>query len=183
MDLAPLARAVPEHLDQGAEIATLGELNACDRARFVEALGWIFEESPWVAERAWARRPFAGVDALHAAMTEEVARATRDEQLALLRAHPDLGARAHMSDASAGEQAGAGLDRLAPAEFERLQRLNAAYRRKFGYPFLFAVSGSTSHQILDALERRLTSDAGDELGEALRQVYRIARFRLERAVR
>ncbi len=163
--------------------ATIDELNSGDRARFVDALGWVFEDSPWVADRAWARRPFAGLDDLHAALTAVVSGATSDEQLALLRAHPDLGARARMSRASAGEQAGAGLDRLDDEQFERLQRLNAAYREKFGYPFLFAVTGRTTHQILDALAQRLTSDPGEELAEALRQVSRIARIRLEATIR
>jgi 2-oxo-4-hydroxy-4-carboxy-5-ureidoimidazoline decarboxylase len=162
---------------------TLGQLNAFDRGRFVAALGWIFEDSPWVAERAWERRPFARLDDLHAAMTSAVAAATTDEQLALLRAHPDLGARARMSRASTSEQAGAGLDRVSDADFERLQQLNAAYREKFGYPFILAVTGRTTHQILDALTRRLPADPHEELAEALRQVYRIARIRLEATIR
>src|SRR4051794_33776935 len=129
---------------------TIDDLDARDCVRFVDAVGWVFEHSPWVAERACAARPFASVDRLHAAMCAIVAAASRDEQLALLRAHPDLGTRARMSDASIGEQAGAGLDRLTAAEFERLHRLNAAYREKFGFPFLYAVKGSTKHDILAA---------------------------------
>lgn len=163
--------------------ATIDDLNTCDRARFVGALGWIFEESPWVAEQAWERRPFAGVDELYAAMTSIVAAARPDEQVALLRAHPDLGARVRMSRASTSEQAGAGLDRLTDEQFEQLQRLNAAYREKFGYPFLLAVTGRTPHQILDALAHRLRADPREELAEALRQVYRIARIRLEATIR
>jgi 2-oxo-4-hydroxy-4-carboxy-5-ureidoimidazoline decarboxylase len=161
---------------------TIADLNACDRERFVAILGWVFEDSPWVAARAWRQRPFAGLDQLHAAMVAAVASASREEQLALLRAHPDLGTRTRMSDASAGEQARAGLDRLTPRELERLQRLNASYREKFGYPFLFAVKDCDTRQILDALERRLSSGAEEELAEALRQVARIARFRLETLV-
>ena len=113
-----------------------------DRAAFVNAFGWIFEHSPWVAERAFDARPFASLDALHAALTDQVERATFTERLALLQAHPDLGARARLSQASAKEQAGAGLDSLTPAEFEQLHRLNAAYRTRFGFPFLLAVKGS-----------------------------------------
>jgi OHCU decarboxylase len=158
---------------------TVSELNRLDRAEFIESLGWIFEESPWVAERAWDARPFANVDALHAAMTEQVEHATAVEQLALLRAHPDLGTRAHLSDASAGEQVGAGLDSLTPEEFDRLHRLNGAYRSRFGFPFLLAVKGSTKHDVLRALQERMESSPDDEYREALRQVYRIARFRLD----
>jgi 2-oxo-4-hydroxy-4-carboxy-5-ureidoimidazoline decarboxylase len=158
---------------------TIGELNACDRTRFVEALGWIFEDSPWVAERAWAHQPFSGVEPLHAAMVAAVEDATRHEQLQLLCAHPDLGTRARVSEASTGEQAGAGLDCLTPTEYERLEHLNAAYRDKFGFPFLFAVKGSTTHDVLDALARRLARAPHEEFVEALHQVYRIARFRLD----
>lgn len=158
---------------------TINELNALDHPAFTVALGWIFEGSPWVAERVWRLRPFDGIEQLHAAMTAAVTGATQDEQLALLRAHPDLGARARMSEVSTGEQAAAGLDQLTSEELERLHRLNAAYREKFGYPFLFAVKGSDKHQILDALDRRLTRAPQQEFDEALRQVYRIARFRLQ----
>jgi 2-oxo-4-hydroxy-4-carboxy-5-ureidoimidazoline decarboxylase len=161
---------------------TVDRLNALDRAAFVEALGWIFEHSPWVAERAWASRPFPSADALHHAMVEQVEQAAREEQLALLRAHPDLGRRARISEASAAEQSGAGLDCLTPEEFEVLQRLNAAYRDRYGFPFLYAVKGSTKHDILRALEQRLASPPEQEYREALRQIYRIAKFRLDDSV-
>jgi len=157
---------------------TLADVNRLDRERFVHELGWVFEQSPWVAGRAWKSRPFESVEALHRAMVDEVARASVDEQLALLRAHPDLGARVAMTSASSAEQAAAGLLALAPAERERLLDLNARYRSKFGFPFLFAVKGSTAADILDALERRLGSSQEAESAEALRQVARIAHFRL-----
>ena len=161
---------------------TLDEVNACDRAGFVSRVGWVFEHSPWIAERAWARKPFRSLDELHAEMTAQMAAATPDEQLSLLRAHPDLGARIKMSDASTNEQAGAGLDSLTREEVQRLQRLNSGYRDKFGFPFLYAVKGSTKHDILKALEARLPSAREQELAEALRQVARIARFRLEELI-
>lgn len=158
---------------------TVAELSTSDRTAFVSALGWIFEDSPWVAERAWERRPFASLDELHAAMVRVVADATEAEQLALLRAHPDLGTRARVSDASTGEQRGAGLDRLTPDEFARLQRLNTDYRSRFGFPFLFAVKGSTTHDVLAALDARGRRTRDEEFAEALQQVYKIARFRLD----
>lgn len=192
---------------------TLRELNETDLDEFVAALGWIFEASPWVAELAWEKRPFATLDALHSAMTSVVKTAAEDQQTALLRAHPDLGAvrlkpdptgnvrlgadrlepdstgsvrlqaDRKMSDASQREQAGAGLDTLTREELQRMQELNAAYREKFGFPFLYAVKGSTKRDILGALERRLTSRRDIEHQEALRQVFRIARFRLEDTVK
>lgn len=181
---------------------TIGDLNMTNRAGFVEALGWVFENSPWVAERAWARRPFESLDVLHDALTSEVASATPDEQLALLCAHPDLGAvrlkpdptngsdstdggvrlqadQYDMSHASKREQAEAGLDSLSRSDLDRMGALTGAYRDKFGFPFLYAVKGSTMQDILNALETRLPATRDAEIGEALRQVSRIARFRLE----
>jgi 2-oxo-4-hydroxy-4-carboxy-5-ureidoimidazoline decarboxylase len=161
---------------------TLHELNAASRDQFVETIGWVFEHSPWVAERAWIRRPFEDRQALHGAMVSEMKSASREEQLALVSAHPDLGTRARMSEASTGEQAGAGLGALSRTDFERLHRLNDAYRTKFGFPFLYAVKGSTPDQILDALERRLPGAVDEEFAEALRQVSRIAWFRIESTI-
>jgi 2-oxo-4-hydroxy-4-carboxy-5-ureidoimidazoline decarboxylase len=162
---------------------TVAELNRSDRTRFAEALDGIFEGSRWVAERAWDRRPFSCLEQLHASMAAEVANATADEQLTLLRAHPDLGSRARMSDDSEGEQSRAGLDQLNPDTVDRLQRLNALYRQKFGFPFLLAVKGRTADDVLVALERRLGAGREVELVEALTQVYRIAGFRLNDRIR
>ena len=162
---------------------TLDELNISNRDSFVAALGSIFEQSPWAAERAWRHRPFPSLEALHRALIVEVSASSRDEQLTLLRAHPDLGARARMTTASAGEQAGAGLDHLTPDEFDRLRQLNTAYREKFGFPFLFAVKGSTKDDVLAVLTARLPAAPDEEFAEALRQVYRIAWFRLQDTVR
>jgi 2-oxo-4-hydroxy-4-carboxy-5-ureidoimidazoline decarboxylase len=158
---------------------TLTELNTLDRAAFVHAIGWVFEHSPWVAERAWTKRPFLTIEDLHGAMVAQVEGASPEERLTLLQAHPDLGTRARISPASTGEQAGAGLDRLTPQEFERVQRLNAAYRAKFGFPFLFAVKGATKYDVLQALERRLNASPESEYREALSQISRIAQFRLQ----
>src|SRR5260370_6801898 len=95
---------------------TIQAINTLKREQFVEKLGWVFEHSPWVAERAWVQRPFADLEALHAAMVAEVEHATHDAQLALLRAHPDLGATARMSMASVNDQSSEGLDRLNPRQ-------------------------------------------------------------------
>src|SRR5262249_45039862 len=103
---------------------TLDTLNSRERDEFVNSIGWVFEHSAWIAERAWVHRPFSTIDVLHRTMTDQVKRASRAEQLALLRAHPDLGTKARISEASTSEQAGAGLGQLTPHEFELLQRLN-----------------------------------------------------------
>ena len=162
---------------------SLEELNTLDRAGFAAALGTIFEHSPWIAERAWDRRPFADDDDLMNAMLAVVDAASVDEKLALIRAHPDLAGKAARAGAltehSTAEQAGAGLDRLSDEEFRRFHRLNNAYKARFGFPFVIAVRGHTRETILAAFETRLINDQAAELAEALHNIGLIARFRLD----
>jgi len=163
---------------------SLAALNALDRVAFTARLGGVFEHSPWVAERAWPARPFASVAALHAAMVRAMRAGSEAEQTALLRAHPELAGReakeGGLTAESRGEQASAGLDRLDPAEVQRLAELNAAYRAKFGFPFIIAVRARTKDQILAELARRLGRAAPAEREAALAEVEAIARIRLER---
>jgi len=156
----------------------IGDINWLNVSDFVALLVGIYEHSPWVAERMEGQRPFASRDALALAMREEVERASEAGKLALLRAHPDLGTRAKISPASAGEQAGAGLDRLTAEEYGRLTALNTRYRDKFGFPFLYAVKGSGKSAILEALAIRLENGRDAEFSEAIHQAHRIAGFRL-----
>jgi 2-oxo-4-hydroxy-4-carboxy-5-ureidoimidazoline decarboxylase len=161
----------------------LSEVNAMSRAAFVAALGGIFEHSPWVAERAFDARPFASVGALHDAMTLAVRNAPEGVRLALIRAHPELAGRAavrgELTAESAKEQSGAGLHRCTAEEYARLQALNADYNRKFGFPFVLAVKGYDRAGILREFARRVGRDRDDELDEALAQIARIARLRLD----
>lgn len=161
---------------------TLAEVNAMDRNAFVAALGGVFEHSPWVADRAYEARPFASVDALHEAMTRAMHGASRDEKLALIRAHPELAGRAMVQNAltadSAREQAGAGLTACSPEEYARIVDLNARYGAKFGFPFILAVKGYDRAGVIRELERRVGGDAEREFEEALGQIGRIAAFRL-----
>ena len=161
-------------------------LNGMDQVEFVQTLGPVFENSPWVAERAWESRPFASIEALHAAMTTVVRRAPRAEQIAFLRAHPDLAGKAAragtMTADSVAEQASAGLDRLSDEESERFTRLNREYRETFGFPFIIAVRRHDKVGILAAFERRLAHGLDEEVDTALAQVFDITRMRLERLV-
>lgn len=165
---------------------SLAELNAAGRETFVAHLGGIFEHSPWVAERAWDRRPFASREALHAAMVAAVEEADPARQLALLRAHPELAGRAavrgELTGHSTQEQGGSGLLNCSPEEFARLQELNRAYGEKFGFPFIVAVRGLDRAAIIEAFARRLGNPRDAELTEALRQIARITGFRLAEAV-
>lgn len=162
---------------------TLDELNALDRDAFVAALGAIYEHSPWVAEDVFPLRPFASVDELHAAMSKAVLDAGDDVRLALLRAHPQLAGKAalrgELTADSTREQQGAGLDQCSPEEYAQLHALNDQYQQRFGFPFILAVRGHTRASILASMAARVDNTREDEFAEALHQVDRIARFRLE----
>jgi 2-oxo-4-hydroxy-4-carboxy-5-ureidoimidazoline decarboxylase len=167
-------------------VLTLPDVNRMSLLDFRQGLGGVFEHSPWIAERAWAARPFASLEALHAAMVRVVRDASREEQLALLRAHPDLAGRAaragHLSAASVAEQSSAGLDRLSDEEHERFGRLNASYREKFNFPIIIAVRNHDKTAILAAFERRLGNNVAEEIAAALAEVFAITRFRLDALV-
>ena len=164
----------------------LASLNAATEAEFISALAGIFEHSPWVAQRAAAARPFASKLHLQEAMCDVVARASSDEQLALIRAHPELAGRAavrgELTVESAGEQKRAGLSSCSPDELARLQWLNSAYAKKFGWPFILAVKGHNPASVIAALEWRMNQAADDERATSLDQIGRIAGFRLAEAV-
>ncbi len=156
----------------------LATINQLSREAFVEQVGWVFEHSPWVAEKAWEHRPWASLEALHHSLVQAVQEAPKEAQLALIRAHPDLGSRARMAQASVAEQKGAGLDALTPAEYERIQALNRAYTDKFGFPFILAVRGKSKADVFKAMEERLPNPPDLEFETALEEIYKIARFRL-----
>lgn len=166
---------------------SLAELNQAAAPRFVELLEGVYEHSPWIAERAAAKRPFATSAALARALVEVVREAGREAQLDLLCAHPELAGKAaiagELTADSSREQARAGLAHCTPEEFARLHELNAAYRARFGWPFILAVGGPrgaglTRGEIIASLERRIANPAAFEFAECLRNVHRIAELRL-----
>ena len=162
---------------------TLWELNRLSTAAFVAALGNVFEHSPWVAERASKKRPFQTLDELHETMIAAVWSAPAATQMALLRAHPELAGKAalrgELTTESTLEQSGAGLSNCSAEDLAKLTALNAAYTAKFGFPFILAVKGYDRAGILREFEQRLERDPSLEFEEALKQVARITRFRLE----
>ena len=162
---------------------TIADLFALDRGAFIAAVGAVFEHSPWVMERAWERRPFASREAFIAVLGDVLSEAGRERQLSLINAHPELAGklavRAALTADSAREQSGAGLAACSPEEFASLQHLNAAYRDKFGWPFIVAVKGLNRQQIIADMTRRIERTADDEFAEALAQILRIASFRLD----
>jgi len=152
-----------------------------DKETFVQTYAHIFEHSPWVPERAFAHGPFADKLSLHAAFVAVVDEAGEVKQLELIRAHPELGARIALTDASTAEQQGAGLKNLTEEEFSRFSALNAAYNKKFGFPFVICVRRHTKSSILAAFAERLAHDPAAERATALAEIYEIAKLRLEDA--
>jgi 2-oxo-4-hydroxy-4-carboxy-5-ureidoimidazoline decarboxylase len=166
---------------------TIHDLNGLPAERFRDVLSGIFERSPWVPEMVQSLRPFAGMDELQAAMVAAVRQASRERKIALLRAHPDLAGReaqeGTLTEASTGEQKSAGLDRLSRAEMETIARNNAAYKARFGFPFIICVRNHDKAGIFAAFERRLNNTPEAEFEAALQEVCEIARLRLEMLLR
>ncbi len=166
---------------------TLEQLNTAPLHEAVRLLDGVYEHSPWIAERALARRPFVSLAQLKHAMAEVLDAAGTEAQLALIRAHPELAGKAMVSKTltveSTNEQSKAGLTNCTPEEFARIQQLNADYNARFGFPFILAVRGPrgdglSKAQIIAAFERRLHSHPDAERQECIRNIHRIAEIRL-----
>jgi 2-oxo-4-hydroxy-4-carboxy-5-ureidoimidazoline decarboxylase len=155
-----------------------------DKASFLDLYGGVFEHSPWIAAQVWGLGlPSGELQELHAAFSEVIRNADRGQQLALLRAHPQLASAIasgeELTAESRGEQRGAGLDQCSAAEFEEFEHLNSTYSDRFGFPFIIAVKGLGREQILEHFRSRLANASEDEFTEALEQVIRIGKFRLQ----
>jgi 2-oxo-4-hydroxy-4-carboxy-5-ureidoimidazoline decarboxylase len=161
---------------------TLAQLNSLDRAAFTAALGHLFEHSPWVAEAAWPQRPFRDAAHLHAALCAAMRAAPREQQLALIRAHPDLAGRLaqqkKLTAESTFEQASAGLNQLTADELAAFQKNNTAYIARFGFPFIICARLTNKSAILTAMQMRLTNAPDTEFATALGEIEKIAQLRL-----
>ncbi len=161
---------------------TLSQLNLLSHDEFVRIVGPVFEHSPWIAEATWAQRPFASVEALHAALCETVRGASDAQQLALICAHPDLVGKlalaGQLTKESTGEQASAGLGNLTPEEVELFQQNNAAYKKKFGFPFVICARLNKKEAILNGFKVRLHNSSEQEIQAALTEIFKIAELRL-----
>ena len=160
----------------------LSTLNVADRNVFVGVCGGCFEHSPWIAERTWERRPFPSVQALHEALCRTMYAASPAEQLALIAAHPDLVGKlareGRLTRESTGEQSAAGLTELSEDEIAAFDRYNAAYRRKFGFPFVICARENRKDAILASFPIRLNNTREAEIDTALGEIAKIARLRL-----
>lgn len=165
---------------------TVTQLNRADREAFTNAVGFAFEDSPWIAEAAWERRPFESVDDLHARMVAIIEQAPVEKRIALICAHPDLAGRVaregRLTAASRDEQGSAGLDALSVGETTKFETLNGAYRARFGFPFVICARENNKDSILAELETRTRNAPEREVAKALQEIAKIARLRLHDAV-
>jgi chitin deacetylase len=147
----------------------------------LEDVRGVFEHSPWVAERAWRKQPFASVDALHGEMMAVVLAASRQEQLTLIRAHPELAGGMNLTADSSSEQGRLGFKNLSKSEFEKMAALNRCYREKFGFPCIVALRLHASREsVMQEMERRSQNEKEAEIENALQQIGHITRGRLEK---
>ncbi|NEP76630.1 2-oxo-4-hydroxy-4-carboxy-5-ureidoimidazoline decarboxylase [Okeania sp. SIO2G5] len=162
---------------------TLSDLNQMEEDDFSSTLGNIFEETPAIARQTWAKRPFESVEGLHRALVETMRALDNSAQLALIRAHPELGTKFAMTEDSRKEQEKAGLNDITYHESNRLQMLSRTYTNKFGFPFILAIKRQTISSILDIFEQRLNHSIEQEIAQALTEIEKIAWFRLMDSVR
>jgi OHCU decarboxylase len=168
--------------DRGHRRLGIDDAATLSREAFVASFGGVFEDSPWIAEAAYDTRPWSDVEDLHAALVAIVDAAPPSARLALIRAHPDLAGKAaiagELTPESTREQAAAGLDRLTPEQHADLLRLTAAYRERFGFPFVVCAREHTADTIIAAARERLDHDPDDEERTALAEIAKIAALRL-----
>ena len=161
---------------------TLATLNVLTQLDFVRVVGPVFEHSPWIAESAWSKKPFTDIEQFHSTLCEIVLHAGEEKQLALIRAHPDLVGRAALvgtlTRESTDEQASAGLNALSPDEIALFQKQNAAYKKRFGFPFVICARLNKKAAILAGFERRLQNSRTQEIKTALEEIFKIAELRL-----
>ena len=162
---------------------SIAEISAMSCENFVRLVGPVFEHSPWIAEAVWSGRPFVSVEQLHSAMCEIVRSAGEEKQLALIRAHPDIVGRAALAGTltseSTREQAGAGLGNLTLEEVSLFQSNNAAYKEKFGFPFVICARLNKKEAILNGFKVRLKNSREQEVVAALEEIFKIAELRLQ----
>ena len=167
-------------------LLNLDRVNSFDQAQFAEALGPLFEGSPWIAEETWHARPFADVAELYHALCRVMYNAPTGRKLSLIRAHPDLVGKAALAGTltpeSTREQASAGLDNLTQKEVATFTRLNNAYRDRFGFPFVICARENKKESILAGFDARLRNSPEEEIQTALDEIAKIARLRLQDAV-
>jgi len=164
----------------------LSQLNFFSRDEFVRVIGPVFEHSPWITEATWPKKPFADLENLHHALCETVKNSDQEKQLGLIRAHPDLVGKfalaGQLTKESTNEQASAGLNKLSAEEIDLFQKQNAAYKNRFGFPFVICARLNKKAAILAGFEKRLKNSHGQEIKTALEEIFKIAELRLRDSI-
>ena len=159
----------------------INKINKLSQSEFIKVFANIFENTEWIAEELYNQKPFNNFEELSSKILSIFETATKEKQLKVLNAHPDLANKAKISlltPNSLKEQTSAGLDQCTEEEFNEFKKLNHTYK-KFGFPFILAIKEKTKIEILDNFRKRISSDPKIEFKEAVKQVKQIASFRLK----
>ncbi|MFC0558934.1 2-oxo-4-hydroxy-4-carboxy-5-ureidoimidazoline decarboxylase [Halalkalibacter alkalisediminis] len=157
---------------------TMKDVNTMSKQEFVDSVGSVFEHSPWVAEHSWELHPFSNLARMYEVMIQKMYEAEDSLKLSLLRAHPDLGTKLEISESSQNEQMNAGLSQLTEEEYKEFSSMNQRYIEKFSFPFIMAVKGQNKTKIKACMEQRVENRYDLEFKTALKEVSKIAKFRL-----
>ena len=160
----------------------IAEFNALPRRDFAAALAPVWENADWVADEVSAGRPFASASALHEAMLHLVRAQPEQDLLAFLNRHPDLGGAdvraGRVTAESDAEQSSIRLNALTAEQIAEWDGLNAAYKARFGFPFILCVRRHDQASALAAIRARLEGTRQGELDAALQEIAWITRYRL-----
>ncbi|SHQ83578.1 Xanthine/uracil permease [Mycobacteroides abscessus subsp. abscessus] len=171
------------HVKGREPMYTISQINDTNLDEFMNIMNGIFEHSPWIARIAFNEKPFPSLHHLHRCMVDVVKHASPEQQLTLIKAHPNLGERIAMTNHSTEEQKGAGLQNLTNDEYEQFIKTNQEYMDKFGFPFILAVRGKNKHEIYESMKTRISSSKEIEFETALTEIYKIALLRLEEIIK
>jgi len=163
-------------------MSAINKINKLSQSEFIEVFANIFESGRWIVEKLYNQKPFNDFKDLFSKMLGIFETATKENQLKILNAHPDLADKTKISiltPDSLKEQKNAGLNQCSEEEFYEFKNLNEEYKKKFGFPFIFAVKGKSKIKILDNFRQRISSDVNTEFDQAIKQVKQIASLRLK----
>ena len=159
----------------------INKINKLSKSEFIKAFANIFENAAWIAEELYKQKPFNDYEDLSSKMLDIFENTSKKNQIKILNAHPDLADNAIISSLtqdSIKEQNSVGLDRCTKKEFNEFKNLNDKYKKRFGFPFIYAVKGKSKMEILTNFRKRVLCDIDVEFVEAKKQVKKIASLRI-----
>ena len=162
---------------------SIDKFNKLSKAEFISIFGNIFEKTEWIAERCYKSKPYNNLDELVSKMMKIFENIEKEKHLEILNSHPDLAVAKKLTDDSKNEQKNANLNQCTDEEFVEFKKLNEEYKKKFGFPFIIAVKGKNKEEILNSFRQRITNNINLEFEEAIKQVKKIANFRLNEIIK